>query len=81
MAEKKDVVSLPTNVIIGRGARRSVYAVVDGKARLKPVEVGLSNWDRTEILSGLSVGDEVVATLNTKELEDGVPLKTGAALP
>jgi HlyD family secretion protein len=77
VAEKPDVASLPTNVIIGRGAKRNVYKVVDGFARLTPVEVGLSNWDRTEVASGLSVGDEVVATLNFKELEDGVPVKPG----
>ncbi len=77
VAEKPDVASLPTNVIIGRGAKRNVYKIVDGHAKLTPIEVGLSNWDRTEIASGLSVGDEVVATLNSKELEDGVPVKPG----
>jgi HlyD family secretion protein len=77
VAEKADVPSLPTNCIIGRGAKRNVYKVVEGIAKLTPVEVGLSNWDRTEIVSGLSVGDEVVATLNMKELEDGAPVKPG----
>jgi RND family efflux transporter MFP subunit len=77
VAEKPDVPSLPTNVIIGRGAKRNVYKIVEGHAKLTPVEVGLSNWDRTEILSGVSTGDEVVATLNIKELEDGVAVKPG----
>jgi HlyD family secretion protein len=77
VAEKPDVPSLPTNVIIGRGAKRNVYKIVEGHAKLTPVEVGLSNWDRTEILSGVTTGDEVVATLNIKELEDGVAVKPG----
>jgi HlyD family secretion protein len=77
VAEKPDVPSLPTNVIIGRGAKRNVYKIVDGFAKLTPIEVGLSNWDRTEILSGVAVGDEVVANLNMKELGDGVPVKPG----
>jgi RND family efflux transporter MFP subunit len=77
VSEKPNVISLPTNVIIGRGAKRNVYKVVAGKAVLTPVEVGLSNWDRTEILSGVAEGDEVVATLNLKELDDGVPVKPG----
>jgi HlyD family secretion protein len=77
VAEKPDVPSLPTNVIIGRGAKRNVYKIVDGHAKLTAIEVGLSNWDRTEILSGVAVGDEVVATLNMKELEDGAAVKPG----
>jgi HlyD family secretion protein len=77
VAEKPDVLSLPTNVIIGRGAKRNVYKIVEGHAKLTPVEVGLSNWDRTELLSGVALGDEVVATLNMKELEDGVAVKPG----
>jgi HlyD family secretion protein len=77
VAEKDNVASLPTNCIIGRGAKRNVYKVVEGVAKLTPIEVGISNWDRTEIVSGLSVGDEVVATLNMKELEDGAPVKPG----
>jgi HlyD family secretion protein len=77
VAEKPNVPSLPTNVIIGRGAKRNVYRIVAGVAKLTPVEVGLSNWDRTEIVSGVAVGDEVVANLNMKQLEDGVPVKPG----
>jgi hypothetical protein len=55
--------------------------VENGHARVRPIETGVSNWDRTEILSGLSLGDEVVATLNVKELEEGAPLKVGAEAP
>jgi len=79
VAEKPDVVSLPTNVIIGRGAKRSVYRIEGGAAKLRPVEVGLSNWDRTEITGGLAVGDEVIATLNLKELEEGARVTTTPA--
>jgi HlyD family secretion protein len=76
VAEKPNVVSLPTNVIIGRGAKRHVFRVENGKAVLRPVEIGLSSWDRSEVLSGVSVGDEVIATLNVKELEDGALVTT-----
>lgn len=78
VAEKANVVSLPTNVIIGRGAKRSVYRVEGGIAKIQAIEVGLSNWDRTEIVSGLKLGDEVIATLNVKELEEGVHVTTSA---
>jgi HlyD family secretion protein len=81
VAEKPNVPSLPTNVIIGRGVKRNVYRVENGVAKLVPVEVGLSNWDRSEILSGVRPGDEVVATLNAKGLDDGVSVREGAPLP
>jgi HlyD family secretion protein len=87
VAEKPNVLSLPTNVIIGRGAKRQVYRVDDGgidqpkKAKLISVEIGLSNWDKSEVLSGVKAGDEIVATLNSKELEDGVPISAGTSPP
>ena len=57
---------------------------MDGLAsarRSRPVEVGLTNWDRSEIVSGVALGDEVVATLNDKGLEDGVTVQVGADAP
>src|SRR5439155_6243035 len=78
VAEKADVVSLPTNVIVGRGTRRTVFRVEEGRARVREVQVGLSNWDRSEILGGVSLNDQIVATLNAKALEDGVPVTAGA---
>ena len=75
VAEKLNVLSLPTNVIIGRGTKRSVYVVAGGIARARSVETGLSSWERTEIVSGLSEGDVVVGTLNVQGLADGMPVK------
>ncbi len=72
VAEKKDVPSLPTNVIVGRGTQRNVYLIEQDKAVLRAVQIGLSSWERTEIVSGVVVGDRVVATLNVKDLADGV---------
>jgi HlyD family secretion protein len=75
VVEKADVVFLPTNVIVGRGVRRTVYRVDGGRAQQVEVKVGLANWERTEILDGVRVGDSVVATLSVKGLEDGAPVK------
>lgn len=76
VAEKKDVLYLPTSVIVGRGVSRSVYELVpEGRYyRVKKValQVGLSNWDRTEVLSGVDAGALVAASLNVKGLEEGV---------
>ncbi len=74
VAEKQDVLSLPTNVIIGRGTKRSVYLIDQGVVHERPIQIGMSSWERTEIASGLAEGDRVVANLNAKGLADGVPV-------
>jgi len=75
VAEKPDVLFLPTHVVVGRGVKRSVYVVDAGRARRAEVTVGLANWDRSEILGGVGQGDAVIATLNVKGLDDGVAVK------
>jgi HlyD family secretion protein len=75
VAEKLNVLSLPTNVIIGRGTKRSVYVIANGKARVRSVQTGLSSWARTEIISGLNEGDVVVGTINVQGLADGMPVR------
>ena len=76
VAEKAGVLAIPSNLIIGRGLNRFVYALVpEGKlhrVRKRAVEVGLSNWDRSEIIRGLSAGELLAASLNDKGLDDGV---------
>lgn len=76
VAEKQNVLAVPSNVIVGRGVSRFVYVVQpDGRGyhlRRQPVEVGLSNWERAEIVAGLSQNALLVASLNEKGLDDGV---------
>jgi len=79
VAEKQGVLSLPSNAVVGRGTKRTVYVVEGGVARERPVQIGLTNWERSEILSGLSEGEKVIATLNATGLADGVPVSAGGA--
>jgi HlyD family secretion protein len=82
VAEKRDVPSLPTSAVVGRGLRRTVFFVErGGVARVRPVEVGVQNWERSEILGGLKVGDTVISSLNVKGLEDGVAVRTTELAP
>jgi HlyD family secretion protein len=71
---KDDVLFVPSRAVIGRGVKREVYLVRDGKAKKVQFQAGLTSWDRTEIVSGLSASDEVVATLAAEKLEDGAPV-------
>jgi HlyD family secretion protein len=75
VAEKQNVLSLPTNVIIGRGTKRSVFLIEQGVARDRAIQIGISSWERAEIVSGLREGDRVVANLNEKSLVDGAPVQ------
>jgi HlyD family secretion protein len=77
VAEKANVVSLPTSVVIGRGTKRSVYVLEAGFVREKPIQIGLSSWERTEIVSGVAEGAAVVSTLNVKGLVDGAAARVG----
>jgi HlyD family secretion protein len=68
---RESTLFVPPNAILGRGAERSAYVVQGGVAHKRAVDVGVSTWEAVEIRSGLSEGDEVVASLSTVELADG----------
>lgn len=57
---KSDVISVPRSAVFMKGAASFVYTLVDGKANLQSVELGLVGKHRVEITEGLSVGDKVV---------------------
>ncbi|RME22212.1 MAG: efflux RND transporter periplasmic adaptor subunit, partial [Deltaproteobacteria bacterium] len=52
-----------------------VYLVEGGRARLRPIRTGLSNWERTEVLEGLEEGQHVIVSLDVKGLADGVAVR------
>lgn len=65
--EKPDALVIPRAALTGRG---TVFVLADGSAREREVAVGIRNFDRCEVLSGLSEGD-VVAVERLGELTDG----------
>ncbi len=58
--EAKDVVRAPASALFRKGDGWAVFAVVEGRARLRPVETGLANRTHVEIRRGLAAGDSVV---------------------
>jgi HlyD family secretion protein len=74
-AEKRDVLAVPSNAIVGRGVSRFVYVLVPAgsayRLRKTAVDIGLSNWERSEILHGVAPGDLLLLSLNDKGVEDG----------
>jgi HlyD family secretion protein len=65
---RDDVLRVPSSALLASGG----VLLVDG-ARLveRPVEVGLRNWDQTEIRTGLTAGDRVVTSLDRAEVTAG----------
>ncbi len=83
VAEKQQVLSIPSNAIVGRGVSRFVYRLAPQGANYRvhrqPVEIGLANWDRTEITAGLGENTLIVTSLNEKGLEDGAQVSIDRA--
>ena len=66
----EETLSIPSQAVMGGN---SVYLInSDGTISEKEIEVGLSNWQVTEVLSGLSVDDQIVLSIDRKGLGDGV---------
>lgn len=68
---KEDALQVPTSSVMEREGEKFVYRVRNGRVERSDVTTGISNWDRTEILSGLSPGDLVVTSLEIRNLTPG----------
>lgn len=62
----RDVLTVPKDALVQAGDGWIVYAVVDGKAVMRPVEIGLATGDRLEVKSGLAAGDSVIVRGNER---------------
>lgn len=63
------VLAIPTTALL-EGSR--VLVVEGARARERPVEIGLSNWDVSEITAGLGEGERVIVSLELEAVKDGV---------
>jgi HlyD family secretion protein len=72
--EHKGVLTIPTTAVLTEKDKASCIVVVQGRAVRKPIETGLSDGTRTEVISGLD-GGEAVVKANGASLIDGQPVK------
>ena len=79
---RKDVLRIPTSAL--REGHRVLIAQ-DGVLVERRVRSGLSNWEQTEVLEGLSAGDRIVTSLERAGVEAGaqvsIEASTQAATP
>jgi len=74
---RKDVLVVPKEAIVHKDGKTNVFIVVDGEARLVPVELGLVEKDTVEIKSGIDVGDKVVV-VGVADIANGSKVKVVA---
>ena len=70
----ENTVVVPTEAILTRGGVQYVYVVENGAARYVEITAGLTGSGVTEVLSGLSAGQQLV-TVGQAYLSDGDPVR------
>ncbi|OGP80897.1 MAG: hypothetical protein A2Z13_09745 [Deltaproteobacteria bacterium RBG_16_64_85] len=68
---KDNVLLAPSAAVMEREGRKFVLVVADGRAVRRDVTTGISNWDWTEILVGISPGEAIITSLEIKNLTPG----------
>ena len=71
--QREDELKTPTGSLFRRGNDWAVFVVENGRAALKPIEVGERNPQEAQVLSGLSTGQQVVV-YPSDSLSDGSPV-------
>ena len=66
IGEARNVVTVPKDAVLVRGAGRIVFVVVNGKVQPRPVQVGDGTGDRFVVHDGLAPGDMVVVRGNER---------------
>jgi len=68
--EHKDTMRIPTEAVLDDD-RVFVLRPEEGLLEERRIKTGMSNWDHTEILSGLELGERVVTSVDIEGVEDG----------
>jgi HlyD family secretion protein len=68
LATRSDVLRIPTQSVL-EGNR--VLVLAGGLLSERDIEVGVTNWEHTEVVSGLAAGDQVVVSVDRRGVEPG----------
>lgn len=71
LAARANVIRVPTSALLEGG--RVLVAGNGGRLEERQVKTGLANWEYTEVLDGLAVGDRVVTSLERAGVKAGAP--------
>lgn len=67
---RSDVLTVPVSALFREGEGWAAFAVEDGRARIREIEVGARNNLRAEVIGGLAEGDTVIVH-PADEISDG----------
>jgi len=67
---RPDVVRVPTEAVMD-GRRVFAFLPDEGRLAARSIRIGLSNWDWSEVLEGVSPDEWVVVNVDNPDLEDG----------
>jgi HlyD family secretion protein len=77
---RPDTLRVPTESILDN-TRIFVFDAETGKIAARSVEIGISNWDFTEIRSGLREGEQVILNVDEAGVKDGAAAVIGEERP
>ena len=80
LEQRNNALLVPEQALVPRGTERFVFRVIDGKAVLTRVQMGLRRPGEVEIVSGLEEGQNIVADGQLK-LQDGTAITAMAEKP
>lgn len=72
ISSRKAALAAPAASVLVRPRGKFVYRIAEGRIRETAVETGLSNWEWTEVVSGLSAGDRIAYPPENVRLKDGM---------
>ena len=78
--EHPDVLTLPATSIVLEKDKAFCVCVDGGRARRRPIETGIGDGTRTEVLSGLS-GDELVVKAGAASIAEDQPVEVAGPQP
>jgi len=70
LAREENVLRIPTAVIIN-GNEIFVYDADSGRIEHRMIEIGVANWEYTQVLDGLDEGELVVSSVDREGVADG----------
>lgn len=79
--KQENVMTLPVDAVYYSGGDAYVYTYDNGAVHQVPLEVGIYDSEKIQILSGISGEDEVITTWSSELFEGSKVQKAGAAAP
>jgi len=71
---REGVLEIPTAAVrVGEKPSVLMLDLQSGLIETREIETGISNWDVTEVTSGLAVGDQVILSTDREGVKEGVP--------